>query len=138
MSTEIREITLAKDNNPRQFCQVIAIGPANPGGAQCNYLVLPVDPEAVHHPAEAPDLKKLEFNGVINFQNGHPGTVGYNGILDSALLAVLIDRARSFSAGPYNSKEGDTALYHLEKALQAMDDRVKDRVKRDVMNMYKK
>jgi len=134
----LREITLAKDNNPKQFCSVIANGPVNPGGAQCHYLVLPHDPKATQIVPDNQQLSKLEFNGVIDFQNGHPDTVGYNGILDSALLAVLIDRAQSFAAGPYSSKEGDTALYHLEKALQAMDDRVKDRTKREVMNTYQK
>ena len=126
-----REITIHKDNNPKQFCSVAAFGEPNRGGACVFYRVqtpLEVDEEIAK---VAGWVTRTLF---IPFQNGHPKEVGYNGFLDSALLAVLIDRQEGFLEGPWPSEEGKQVLHHLKEALKAMDARVADRVKRGVMN----
>lgn len=44
--------------------------------------------------------KPAEHSTVL-FQNGPIAKVGVNGVTHEALLAILIDRLRSFQAGPY-------------------------------------
>lgn len=120
-----REVTIHREMNPKQFCCVLAVGKVNPGGARCTYRISP----------EGPGINDYELE--ILFQKGHPSEVGYNGILDSALLAVVIDRLQSFQKGPMASREGALALTKLEEALLWMDRRVAARTAQGVMNTYK-
>ena len=122
----VREVTEHTENNPRQFVTVEA-GEPNRGGAPVLYNLT-----ARASGGESQDGSHYQVS--LRFQDGHPGEAGYNGVLDSALLAVLIDRQKGFQKGPWASQEGAGALEHLERALDAMDARVKDRVTRDVMN----
>jgi hypothetical protein len=69
---------------------------------------------------------------VLLFQNGPIGEVGVNGVTHEALLAVLIDRLRSFQAGPYAGRENALALTHLEEALMWLQHRTRMRIKRGV------
>ncbi len=70
---------------------------------------------------------------VILFQNGPIQEVGsVNGISQEALLAIVIDRLRSFHQGPYASKENACALTHLEEGLMWLQKRTQDRVRRGV------
>ena len=122
-----RTVPDAKIMNPSQFCTVQAVGEPNRGGANIRYLIysgVEADPEGGAS-VEVCDIR---------FQDGHPGEVGYNGILDSALLAVLIDRLKGFQSGPFSSREGAIALTKLEEALLWMDKRVANRTAQGVMN----
>src|SRR5438105_313963 len=40
-------------------------------------------------------------NVTVNFQNGPIGEHGVNGITQEALLAIVMDRLRSFQSGPF-------------------------------------
>lgn len=69
---------------------------------------------------------------VIKFQNGPILESGVNGISGEALLAVVIDRLRSFQAGPFACRENALALTSLEESLMWLQKRTRDRLARGV------
>src|SRR5439155_14188853 len=69
---------------------------------------------------------------VILFQNGPIKEVGVNGLTQEALLAITIDRLRSFQNGPFNCRENAIALTHCETALMWLQRRTIERIKRGV------
>lgn len=56
----------------------------------------------------------------VCFQNGPTKESGVNGITQEALLAIVIDRLRSFQAGPYTCDANAKALLFCEKALWSL------------------
>ncbi len=68
----------------------------------------------------------------INFQNGPIKECGVNGITQEALLAIVIDRLRSFQAGPYACDDNAVALDSCEDALSFLQRRTKARIARGV------
>jgi hypothetical protein len=66
------------------------------------------------------------------FQNGGLKEVGPNGITDQALLAVILDRVRSFNDGQYRCRENSLVITKLEEALMWMEKRSNDRSHRGV------
>lgn len=64
----------------------------------------------------------------ILFQNG----AGVNGVTQEALLAIVIDRLRSFQAGPFSCRENAIALTNCEEALMWLQKRTRERIKRGV------
>lgn len=74
----------------------------------------------------------------ICFQNGPIKESGVNGLTQEALLAIVIDRLRSFQAGPFSCRENAIALTHCEEALMWLQRRTIARVKRSVEGTYQK
>jgi len=72
----------------------------------------------------------------ISFQNGPIKETGVNGVTQEALLAIVIDRLRSFQAGPYACDDNQTALDHCLGALIALQQRTIARIKRGVEGTY--
>ncbi len=72
------------------------------------------------------------FYHTIRFQNGPIKEVGLNGITQEVLLAIVIDRLRSFQAGPYPCHANLTALYHCGEALTWLKIRTERRLARGV------
>lgn len=68
----------------------------------------------------------------ISFQNGPIQEAGINGISQESLLAVVIDRLRSFQAGPYSCRENAVALANCEQAMMWLQKRTRDRIARGV------
>src|SRR5579872_3461365 len=68
----------------------------------------------------------------IAFQNGPVREVGVNGNTHEALLAILIDRLRSFQKGSFSTRENAIALTHMEEALMWLQQRTRQRIKRGV------
>jgi hypothetical protein len=68
----------------------------------------------------------------IRFQNGPIQEAGVNGISGEALIAVVIDRLRSFQAGPFACRENAIALTKLEEGLMWLQKRTRDRMARGV------
>lgn len=68
----------------------------------------------------------------IQFQNGPIQEFGVNGISQEALLAVVIDRLRSFQSGPYSCRENAIALTHCEDAILWLQKRTRERLARGV------
>ena len=77
-------------------------------------------------------------NVSLLFQNGPITEVGVNGVTHEALLAILIDRLRSFQAGPYNCFENAAALTHLEAAQNHLHNRTRARMDRGVEGTHQK
>ena len=69
---------------------------------------------------------------IIHFQNGPISEFGVNGITQEALLAVVIDRLRSFQSGPFSCRENAIALTHFEEGLMWLQRRTVARIKRGV------
>ncbi len=69
---------------------------------------------------------------VLEFQNGGLKEVGANGITDQALLAIVLDRWRSFNDGQFRCRENSLAITHLEEALMWNEKRSNDRARRGV------
>lgn len=74
----------------------------------------------------------------ILFQNGPIKEAGVNGATHEALLAILIDRMRSFQSGPYSNRANAIALTHLEEALMWLQQRTRERIKRGVEGTHAK
>lgn len=74
----------------------------------------------------------------ILFQNGPIKDVGVNGVTHEALLAILIDRMRSFQAGPYANRDNAIALTEMENALMRLQRRTRERIKRGVEGTHAK
>ena len=68
----------------------------------------------------------------IDFQNGPIQEAGVNGITQEALLAIVIDRLRSFQAGPFACQDNENALAYCELALDCLKDRTRERLARGV------
>ena len=68
----------------------------------------------------------------IIFQNGPIQEAGINGITNETLLAIVIDRLRSFQAGPYPCTENRYALQKCEEALGLLKLRTQARLARGV------
>jgi hypothetical protein len=75
---------------------------------------------------------------LILFQNGPIKEAGVNGITGEALLAIEIDRLRSFQNGPYECRENAIALTHIEEALMWLQRRTVERLKRGVEGTHEK
>jgi hypothetical protein len=74
----------------------------------------------------------MTFYTDISFQNGHIKEAGVNVISHEVLLAIIIDRLRSFQAGPYATALNAEALKHCRAALLALQMRTHERIKRGV------
>lgn len=68
----------------------------------------------------------------IFFQNGPIKEAGLNGLTQEALVAIVIDRLRSFQAGPFSCRENAIALTHFEEGLMWLQQRTVARIKRGV------
>ncbi len=97
------------------------------GGANHEYLVM------------APPSPTKDVNAWrVSFQNGPIKESGVNGITQEALLAITIDRLRSFQSGPYSCRENAIALTHCEEALMWLQRRTVARIKRGVEGTHEK
>lgn len=74
----------------------------------------------------------------ISFQNGPVPENGVNGVTQEALLAIVIDRLRSFQAGAFACRENAIALTHCEDALMWLQKRTRARIKRGVEGTHQK
>jgi hypothetical protein len=74
----------------------------------------------------------------IGFQNGPIKEFGVNGVTQEALLAILIDRLRSFQAGSFACHENAMALEDCEGALGWLKTRTRNRIKRNVEGIHEK
>lgn len=83
------------------------------------------------YPAEGGRGIGFEF-AKIHFQQGPVKENGVNGIHNEDLLAIVIDRLRSFQMGPYLCMENHIALHCLELAMQELTARTDRRTEEGV------
>lgn len=93
------------------------------GNASHNYQVVMLDEDgAAYVPAR------------IDFQHGPRDVEGSQaGILDSVLLAILIDRYEGFQDGRFACRENAIVITKLQEALHWMKHRANDRARRGVL-----
>ena len=68
----------------------------------------------------------------VAFQNGPIAEHGVNGVTQEILLAIVIDRLRSFQSGAFSSRENAIALTKCEEALHWLQQRTIERMRRGV------
>ena len=61
-----------------------------------------------------------------------------HGIIDSDLLEIVRHRLQCFQEGPFKNDYNEAALKHVEAALHCLNDRVEDRIKRNVLGTNNK
>jgi hypothetical protein len=130
---QMRTITDHKLNGLNDALTITVIDEPGQGGANHRYDITGFDTKG--NPAElgehgyATSFSRLP----IIFQNGPVKEVGgANGISGEALLAIVIDRLRSFQAGPFSCRENACALTYLETSLMWLQKRTRDRLARGV------
>lgn len=114
-----REITEHQQNAANKELTVRAEDGPGPGGASHVYSV-------------RNGLENILDASAIRFQNGALKEVGVNGITHEALIAIILDRMRSFQEGPYACRENALAITKLEEALMWLHKRTQGREARGV------
>jgi len=118
----MRSLTEHKVNGLNEALEISVMDQPGAGGANHQYVIW-----LQAAPGESPS-KLCE----INFQNGPVLEAGFNGLSQEALLAIVIDRLRSFQAGPFSTKDNAVALTHIETGLLWLQKRTRDRMARGV------
>lgn len=107
--------------------QTFAVDEPGQGGACRKYHVCVFQGEAESSRPTGLVLCELEFqNGPIIDGNG------VNGIQQEDLLAIIIDRLEGFQRGPYACDENQAALNFCKIALDALQQRTRKRIARNV------
>ncbi len=120
----MRTITDHKLEGLNDALEISVLDEPGQGGANHDYAITFGDAED--------QTGRSQVTQRICFQNGPIKEAGVNGISGEALLAVVIDRLRSFQAGPYSCRENALALTHCEDALHWLQDRTRKRLARGV------
>lgn len=137
-----REITTHKVNGCNEALTVTAVDEPGHGGANNEYRI-------IGFRRLLPDEPDPQVGFDVPFQNGPIATAGTNGITHESLLAILIDRLRSFqngkpgeleltARGPYACRENAIALTKLEEAMMWLQKRTLARVIRGVEGTHAK
>ncbi len=104
------------------------------GGACHDYLIRGFNTES------NPSFEAIQGDksARILFQNGPIKQFGVNGVTQEALLAIVMDRLRSFQAGPFACEANAVALGHCEHALAHLQKRTRERIARGVEGTHAK
>ncbi len=116
----MREIISHKCSDLNESINICVMDGPGPGGANHSYEI------SVHG-----GLGAIQFSP-IEFQKGAVKDTGPNGISDEALLAIVADRLECFQAGPFECVENGFALEHVKMAIERLQGRTRDRIKRGV------
>jgi len=115
----MRNIEYHKINPANDTLDITVLDQPGSGGANHVYSVAPINT------AGSEMLR-------VNFQNGGIAESGVNGVTQEILLAIVIDRLRSFQSGPFSSRENALALTKCEEALHWLQQRTLERMRRGV------
>lgn len=134
----MRKITDHQVNPANDKIQIAVTDEPGAGGANHRYELAGFDTKG--NPSEiGPDGFSSSFSKqVILFQNGPIAEAGVNGITQEVLIAICIDRLRSFQAGPYACRENALALTKLEEAQMWLLSRTRARMARNVEGTHEK
>lgn len=119
---------------------IIEADEPGPGGASHKYTIRRVltEEERIGQARRRPTGETV-IVAEIQFQKGprteHTSTPG---CLESALLAIVVDRMASFNAGPFSSRENAVVKTHCEDAMNWLWRRAKSRVSRGVLGTMAK
>ncbi len=126
MSRTITE-HIVEGDIPQNQLTIEAIDSPGAGGASHRYDITGIDS---HNPSSSRSGAERQIT--ILFQNGPIQEHGVNGITQEVLLAIVIDRLRSFQEGPYPCEANAQALAGCEMALHCLKERTRDRLSRGV------
>ena len=118
----MREIHDHKVNPANDKLDITVLDEPGPGGANHEYQVTGyASKDGVH-------------NGClrISFQEGPIAEAGVNGVTQEVLIAIVIDRLRSFQQGKFACRENALALTKLEEAQLWLFSRTLKRMQRGV------
>ena len=115
----MREIFEHQVTPESEGLRIRVVDEPGPGGANHHYILSHDDRNTTH-------------NSFLDFQNGPIKEVGVNGVTQEALLAIVIDRLRSFQAGPFACRDNAVALTKAEESLMWLQKRTRDRMRRGV------
>lgn len=118
----MREITDHRTGSSADSLTINVMDEPGAGGANHFYQITGFDE------ATGPIGGKVD----VMFQNGTIPENGINGVTQEALLAIVIDRLRSFQDGPFANDYNQTALDYCNGALKALKARTTDRLARGV------
>ncbi|SFF76972.1 hypothetical protein [Methylobacterium sp. yr596] len=131
----MREITTHRVNPANDRLVIEVLDEPGSGGANHLYEVSGFDyatnASAGPHHVEGSAL-------VVLFQNGPIAEAGVNGVTQEVLLAIVIDRLRSFQRGPYACRENALALTKIEEAQHWLLARTRDRMAKGVEGTHAK
>ena len=112
---------------------IYAVDQPGPGNAYHEYLVIKHGHDIEEEPHYGGALAE------VRFQKGpRKEEDSVSGVIDSDLLEIVRDRLQSFQNGDYANDYNKTALEHVELALKALNARVEDRIKRNVLGTNNK
>jgi hypothetical protein len=118
----MRQITSHKVNGLNDAIKIEVMDDPGPGGANHVYNIDLV--------GGAPESGGQTTT--IRFQNGGIQEVGFNGLSNEALLAVVEDRLKGFQSGNFSCRENALALTHLQEAMHWLHHRTHERMQRGV------
>jgi hypothetical protein len=124
----MRQITDHITNPANERLAITVTDEPGAGGANHRYSITGFDGSN----NKSRDAEDLLTQQVVLFQNGPINEVGINGITQEALLAIVIDRLRSFQSGPFSCRENALALTSCEEALHWLQQRTIARMRRGV------
>lgn len=125
----MRTLTDHKVNGLNEALEIKVLDEPGQGGACHEYRIELKDNSGIV--AQSPD-SPVVLSWRISFQNGPVKEFGFNGLSQEALLAIVIDRLRSFQAGTFSCRDNAIALTHCEDALMWLQKRTRDRMARGV------
>lgn len=102
------------------------------GGANHRYEITGFDTKSNSSNSDRAGYTSSYSRELVLFQKGPIKEAGVNGITQEALMAICIDRLRSFQAGPFACRENAVALTKLEESLMWLQRRTVARIKRGV------
>ena len=114
------------DIGSKRFTEVQVLDEPSAGGACHDYAVCSVSPHPIIGVYE-----QIDFT-TVSFQKGPIKENGLNGCFQEDLIAIVIDRLRSFQAGEFACRENAIALTKLEEALMWLNSRTQNRIARGV------
>jgi hypothetical protein len=128
----MRTIDFHKINPANDTITITVEDGVGPGGA--NHLYVMTGLNTGSNPSDPFEGKygSPAEHATILFQQGPINVCGVNGVTQEVLLAIVIDRLRSFQQGPYSCRENALALTKCEEALHWLQQRTLDRMRRGV------
>lgn len=134
----MRQINDHKVNPANDRIEIIVNDVPGAGGANHRYEITGFDTGSNPSAADPQGFKSSFTKQVLLFQNGPIPEAGVNGITQEVLIAICIDRLRSFQAGPYACRENALALTKLEEAQHWLHSRTRARMARGVEGTHQK
>jgi hypothetical protein len=135
----MRKVTDHKIEGIDNLLSIQVLDEPGAGGA-CHHYQITATKEAVLKGVTdaglAEEINKVSLDHLIlcdiRFQNSPLQEVGLNGITQEALIAICMDRLRSFQSGDFACESNVLALEHLKLALRYLQQRTRDRLARGV------